>query len=421
MEIIKGTNIHEGLVLGTLFIYGVYKEELYCRDDGYDLIMVANNFSPVETMQFRHFNVNALITTEATPTSHTAILSTTMGWPAISGISIKKEWHGKYAIVDGDSGVLIIDPDTETLQNFYVKYKEKSEVKNELLRDFVDRPTVTKSGVKINLYANISIPSDTLKAKENGAEGVGNFKTEFMYLESDDYPIEEELFQIYSRVAFDMRESKVVIRTFDIGTDKIVPYFELDDEENPALGYRAIRIGLDRPEILKTQLRAILRASAWGNVSIMYPMIVSVDEVLEIKCLLNQVMEDLRQNGVAFNENIEQGIMIETPAAVIMSKELAQIVDFFSIGTNDLIQYTLAADRQNPKLAKVYNPYHPAIIRSIEYVVKNAHEYETWVEISGELGLDLSMIKKFVEINIDALAVSPEKILPLRKAICEMD
>ena len=242
-----------------------------------------------------------------------------------------------------------------------------------------------------------------------------------MYLNSPDYPEEEALFQAYKKIAGQMSGQKVVIRTFDIGTDKTADYFGIGKEENPALGYRAIRIGLDRPEIFKTQLRAIIRAGAYGKVAIMYPMIISVDEVLSIKKLVARTMDELEKEGIPFDRHMEQGIMIETPAAVIMSRELAQIVDFFSIGTNDLIQYTLAADRQNPKLGSIYNPYHPAVLRSIRYVVENAHRAGIWTSVSGELGADSAMTETFIKWGIDALAAPPSKILPLRKKICEMN
>lgn len=421
MEVIKGTKIHDGIFIGTVFMFDEYEHELYEMSKTQPLIMVANNFSPLETMLFRHHNVCALVSTLATSTSHTAILSATMDWPAVSKITIKKEWHGQMAIIDGNSGLFIVNPDLETEKAYFIKYEMEKMEKDKILNEYINQRAVTKSGKSIKIYSNISVPYDAIKSKMNGAEGIGNFKTEFMYLESNDYPTEDELFKIYSEVVSNSPKYKVVIRTFDIGNDKVAPYFMLDKEENPALGYRAIRIGLDRPELQKTQMRAILRASALGNVSIMYPMVVSVDEILKLKQMLNQVMDELKQEDIPFNQNIEQGIMIETPAAVIISDELAKNVDFFSIGTNDLIQYTLATDRQNYKLSKIYNPYHTAITRSIAYVVRNAHKAGIWVEISGELGSDLTKISEFINMGIDALAVSPAKIPRLRKAICEME
>lgn len=306
--------------------------------------------------------------------------------------------------------------------SFYIEKQQKNETKlKNLLLTYSNKIAKTKSGKKIKILANISTVEDIDKVLGYGAEGIGNFKTEFMYLKANDYPTEEELYETYKTIVTRMGDKKVIIRTFDIGTDKIADYFELDKEENPALGYRAIRIGLDRPEVFKTQLKAILRASAVGNVSIMYPMIVSVEEILAIKKLLKESMRELQQNNISFDKNIEQGIMIETPAAVIISNELAQEVDFFSIGTNDLIQYTLAADRQNPKVANVYNPYHSAIIRSIKYVVEEAHKADTWVEISGELGADLSMLNQFIELGVDAIAVSPILIPTIKKTIFELE
>lgn len=421
MKEIYGMTVHDGIAIGRTVVYNLLSDINEISDCDYDIIVLSNNLTPAETVRFGESNVKALVVTEATPTSHTAILSRTMNWPALSNIAINANWNDKVAIVDGYEQKLIIDPNPEVLA-LYSHKKENDQLRiNNLLMSYKGRPAETKSGKRINLLANISTVSDIEKVIMYDAEGIGNFKTEFMYLDSADYPTEDELFQAYKVVVEGMATKKVVIRTFDIGTDKVVDYFELEKEENPALGYRAIRIGLDRPELFKTQLRAILRVSALGNVAIMYPMIVSVEEIIAIKSMVSEVMNEMRMKGIPYNDKIQQGIMIETPAAVIMSYELAQEVDFFSIGTNDLIQYTLAADRQNPKLANVYNPYHPALMRSIEYVVENAHKSNIWVEISGELGGDITQIDKFVEIGVDAIAVSPVKIPTLRKAISELE
>lgn len=421
MEKIAGIKINSGISFGYIQVYELQKDRLKYSEKGKPLIIVSENLTPSETVGFGKINVKALVVTNATTISHTAILSRTMDWPAIAGVKINSGWNNKIAIVDGYNGVIIIGPDENTCQHYHMKQIELEQEKKNLLISYKNKKSVTNSGKEMKLYANIATLADVRDVVANDAEGIGNFKTEFMYLDSLDYPTEEELFQSYKKIAMQMGNKKVVIRTFDIGTDKTVDYFEIEKEENPALGYRAIRIGLDRPEIFETQLRAIIRASAFGKVSLMYPMIVSVDEVLNIKRLVRKTMDELKKEGISFDENMEQGIMIETPAAVIMSYELAQVVDFFSIGTNDLTQYTLAADRQNPKLSNVYDPYHPAIMRSIQYVVDNAHKVGIWVAISGELGADLTMTKQFIEWGIDALAVSPTKILPLRKTICEMN
>lgn len=421
MEKITGIKINDGLAFGTVCIREGPEDAFRFPESDTPPIILSENLTPNETVRFGQMGVKALVVTGATDTSHTAILARTMNWPAVSGIKIDPAWAHKTAIVDGNHATLIIDPDEAARRYYQRKQAEAEEAKNTLLRAYKNKKTVTKSGKEIKLYANISTPSDISDVLANGAEGIGNFKTEFMYLNSPDYPEEEALFQAYKKIAGQMSGQKVVIRTFDIGTDKTADYFGIGKEENPALGYRAIRIGLDRPEIFKTQLRAIIRAGAYGKVAIMYPMIVSVDEVLSIKKLVARTMDELEKEGIPFDRHMEQGIMIETPAAVIMSRELARIVDFFSIGTNDLIQYTLAADRQNPKLGSIYNPYHPAVLRSIRYVVENAHRAGIWTSVSGELGADSAMTETFIKWGIDALAAPPSKILPLRKKICEMN
>ena len=357
----------------------------------------------------------AFVTEHGSTNSHTAILARTMGIPALIGIQIRKEWDGKLAIVDGKEGILYVDPDETTILE-YRKRKEEEEERNRLYQTMKGKETVTQSGQKVHLYANIGNVSDLATVLMNDAEGIGLFRSEFIYLESKDYPTEEEQFQIYKRVAETMAGKKVIIRTLDIGADKQVDYFDLDKEDNPALGFRAIRICLSRPEIFKTQLRALFRASAFGNIAIMYPMITSVEEVEQIKEISAQVKEELRAAGIPIGE-VEEGIMIETPAAAIISDQLAKHVDFFSIGTNDLTQYTLAIDRQNPKLDAFYNPHHEAILRLIRMVAKNAHEAGIWAGICGELGADMELTETFLEMGIDELSVSPGCVLPIRQII----
>ncbi|MCD8091226.1 MAG: phosphoenolpyruvate--protein phosphotransferase [Clostridiales bacterium] len=383
-------------------------------------IIVAEDLAPSETIQLDKDKLLAFVTEFGSANSHTAILARTMNLPALIGVKIDKSWNGKTGIVDGYNGTVIIDPDNETIEE-YKKIQQKDKEKRELLKSLKGKKTVSKSGKTVHLYANIGKPSDLGSVIENDAEGIGLFRSEFLYLDSKDFPTEEEQFSAYKKVAETMAGKKVIIRTLDLGADKQVDYFNLGQEDNPAMGYRAIRICLDRQDIFKTQLRALLRASAFGNISIMYPMIISVDEVRQIKEIISGVMDDLRAEGVKFKENIEQGIMIETPAAVIMSYELAKEVDFFSIGTNDLTQYTLAIDRQNSKLDNINDSHHPAVLRSIKTVVENAHKAGIWAGICGELGADTSLTKTFLEYGVDELSVSPSFVLPVRKAVTEAD
>ena len=420
MERVTGIKIHNGLSFGYIHVYEPQKEQLNYSESQKPLIIASENLTPGETVRFGKISVKALVVTNATSTSHTAILSRTMDWPAITGVKINPKWHNKMAIVDGYNGVVIIEPDEATLRCYQIKQVEEEQKKQQLLNAYKNKRSVTNSGKELKLYANISTPSDIHKVIANDAEGIGNFKTEFMYLDSLDYPTEEELFRAYKKIVTQMGDKRVVIRTFDIGTDKIADYFGLDKEENPALGYRAIRIGLDRPEVFETQLRAIIRASAFGKVSLMYPMIVSVDEVLKIKKLVRKNMDELKKEGIPFDENMEQGIMIETPAAAIISDKLAEMVDFFSIGTNDLTQYTLAIDRQNEKLDEFYNPHHEAILRMIQMVVDNAHKCGKWAGICGELGADATLTEQFVRMGLDELSVAPSMVLKLRKIVREM-
>ncbi len=379
-------------------------------------IIVAEDLAPSETIQMDKDKLLAFVTKLGSSNSHTAILARTMNLPALIGIDIDSKWNGKQAVVDGYSGKLIIDPDKETFEK-YIKIQKDDLEKRELLKELKGKETITKRGKKINLYANIGKPADLSNVIEHDAEGIGLFRSEFLYLDSDDFPTEDEQFSAYKKVAETMGSKKVIIRTLDIGADKQVDYFNFGHEDNPAMGYRAIRICLSQQDIFKTQLRALLRASAFGNISIMYPMIISVDEVKQIKVIVKNVMAELENEKIDFNRDIEQGIMIETPAAVIMSDELAKEVDFFSIGTNDLTQYTLAVDRQNPKLENINDTHHPAVLRSIKTVIENAHKAGIWAGICGELGADTSLTETFISYGIDELSVSPTFILPVRKAV----
>ena len=383
------------------------------------VILVADDLAPSETVQMDKSKLLAFVTEHGSSNSHTAILARTMNIPAIIGIPIKKEWHGHMAIVDGYAGCVIIDPDEEEIAKAKKAVVEEEE-KQKLLKTLKGQKTITKDGKEIHLYANIGSVADTASVLMNDAEGIGLFRSEFLYLESDTYPTEAEQFNAYKTVAENMAGKKVIIRTLDIGADKQVDYFELDKEENPALGYRAIRICLTREEVFKTQLRALLRASAYGNISIMFPMIISVDEVRKIKQILEEVKEELRESGIPFKD-VEIGVMIETPAAVMISEQLAQEVDFFSIGTNDLTQYTLAIDRQNPKLDEFYDAHHPAVLRMIQMTIENGHKGGAWVGICGELGADLELTESFRRMGVDELSVSPTFVLPVRNRIRELD
>lgn len=383
-------------------------------------IVVAEDLAPSETVQMDKSKVLAFVTRFGSSNSHTAILARTMNIPALINIDYGSDIQGKMGIVDGKSGVLIIDPDQETLEKFK-SLKEEEQRQKEMLRDMKDKPTVTKSGREIKLYANIGGLSDVASVLQNDAGGIGLFRSEFVYLEKENYPTEEEQFQVYKTVAQNMAGKKVIIRTLDIGADKQIGYFNMDHEENPAMGYRAIRICLDRPEVFKTQLRALFRASVYGNIAIMYPMIISVKEIHQIKEIVEEVKRELTEQGIPFKADLEQGVMIETPAAVMISDLLAKEVDFFSIGTNDLTQYTLAIDRQNAKLDSIYDAHHEAVLRMIQMVVDNAHKEGIWAGICGELGADMEMTERFVRMGVDELSVSPTFVLPIRKIIRDID
>ena len=384
------------------------------------VIVAADDLVPSETVQLDKSKVLAFATMYGSANSHTAILARTMNIPAVIGLGegLAKEYDGHMAAIDGFTGTIYIDPDEETMKAMTEK-REEDRRQKALLEELKGKENVTLSGQKINVYANIGNLSDVGAVLKNDAGGIGLFRSEFLYLESEDFPTEEQQFQVYKQVAENMAGKKVIIRTLDIGADKQVDYFGLDKEENPALGYRAIRICLTRPEIFKTQLRALYRASAYGQIAIMFPMIISVKEVKQIKAIIEEVKEELREAQIPFREDVELGIMIETPAAVMMSRELAKEVDFFSVGTNDLTQYTLAIDRQNQKLDAFYDPHHPAVLAMIRMAAENAHAEGKWIGICGELGADLELTEEFLAMGLDELSVSPAMVLPLRKKIRE--
>lgn len=383
------------------------------------VIVVAEDLAPSETVQMDKEKLLAFVTRLGSANSHTAILARTMNIPALIEVDIKEEWNGKMAVVDGYTGTFYIDPDEETLKKMQEK-KEEDIKARELLQELKGKEDITVDGKHIKLYANIGGVKDVTSVLANDAAGIGLFRSEFLYLEADNYPDEEAQFQAYKTVAENMAGKKVIVRTLDIGADKQVDYFNLDHEENPAMGYRAIRICLDRRDIFRTQLRALLRASAYGNIGIMYPMIISVDEVKEIKKIVESIKAELTEKGIEYGE-VEQGIMIETPAAVMISDLLAEEVDFFSIGTNDLTQYTLAIDRQNSKLDNIYDSHHPAVLRMIQKTIENGHKAGCWVGICGELGADMTLTETFLKMGIDELSVSPTFVLPIRKLIREMN
>ena len=387
------------------------------------MIVCADDLAPSETISLDKDKVLAFVTAHGSSNSHTAILARNMNIPAVIGVGSKflsEIKDGDFAIVDGFTGEIFVDPDEQTTAELTAKQKADEE-KKRLLQTLKGKENVTKDGKKINIYANIGSVDNIGAVLLNDAGGIGLFRSEFLYLENSDFPTEEQQFHAYKRVLESMAGKKVIIRTLDIGADKQVDYFNLGNEDNPALGYRAIRICLTRPEIFKTQLRALYRASAYGQIAIMFPMIISVKEVKQIKVIIEEVKEELREAQIPFREDVELGIMIETPAAVMMSRELAKEVDFFSVGTNDLTQYTLAIDRQNPKLDKFYDAHHPAVLSMIRMTVENAHKAGIWAGICGELGADTSLTKEFLVMGVDELSVSPGSILPIRKIILETD
>lgn len=385
-------------------------------------IIAADDLAPSETVQLDKNKVLGFVTAKGSASSHTAILARTMNIPAIIGVgnALKEEYNNCDAIIDGYSGIIYIDPDESTIEE--MKEKKETKAKQEqLLQELKGRQNITIDGQYIDIYANIGNKADIGLVLQNDAGGIGLFRSEFIYLESDNYPTEDEQFAVYKDVAEKMGGKKVVIRTLDIGADKQVDYFNMPKEENPAMGLRAIRICLDRVDIFKTQLRALYRASAFGKLAIMFPMIISVSEVRKIKDIIKEVKAELRADNICFDENIELGIMIETPAAAVISDDLAKEVDFFSIGTNDLTQYTLAIDRQNDKLTKLFDPHHKALLRLIKTVVENAHKNGIWVGICGELGADLELTETFLAMGIDELSVSPPCVLGLRDKVLKTD
>lgn len=394
-------------------------EETGAVDADEPKIIVAEDLAPSETVQLDKGKVLSFVTVKGSLNSHTAILARTMAIPALvnASVPLESEIDGRLGIVDGANGTFYVDPDEETLAEMK-KRQEEDLSRKQLLLTLKGKENVTLDGQKVMLYANIGNIKDLATVIQNDAGGIGLFRSEFIYLEKEDFPTEEEQFQIYRQVAQTMAGKRVIIRTLDIGADKQCDYFHMEHEENPALGCRAIRICLTRPEIFKTQLRALFRASAFGKIAIMYPMITSVQEVRKIKEIVEEVKAELTTQGVEFG-NPEQGIMIETPAAAIISDDLAKEVDFFSIGTNDLSQYTMAIDRQNPQLDLFFDPHHPAVLRMISLVVENAHKAGIWAGICGELGADQSLTKEFLAMGVDELSVSPGSILPLRKIILE--
>lgn len=393
-------------------LYGGDNSEVVSREP---VILLAEDLAPSETVQLDKSRVLSFVTRYGSINSHTAILARTMNIPALIGVEYPAEIDGKLGIVDGYTGKLIIDP-AESVLAEYTARKEEDDNKKRLLQELKGKENITLDGKKIDLYANIGSVADVASALANDAGGIGLFRSEFLYLESGDYPTEEAQFMAYKEVAENMAGKKVVIRTLDIGADKQVDYFGMEKEENPALGYRAIRICLDRPEIFKTQLRAIYRASYYGNISIMFPMIISVEEVRRIKEIVAEVKRELTEEGIAYKD-CELGIMIETPAAVMISDLLAEEVDFFSVGTNDLTQYTLAIDRQNPKLDDIYDSHHEAVLRMLQMVVDNGHKGGCWVGICGELGADTGLTETFLKMGFDELSVSPSMILKVREAV----
>ena len=385
-------------------------------------IVAADDLAPSETVQLDKSLILGFITAGGSANSHTAILARTMGIPAIigAGDALQAEMEGKYAIIDGQTGEVVIEPDDAEREHL-LKKQAKEKALKELLDQLKGKPNVTKDGRNVMVYCNIGSPADIDAVLQNDGGGIGLFRSEFLYLQGSDYPTEDEQFEAYKTVAERMGGRRVIIRTLDIGADKQADYFHLDKEENPAMGLRAIRICLTRPEVFRTQLRALYRASAYGKIAIMFPMITSVWEVQEIKRICRNIRAELAEEGVPMADKVELGIMIETPAAVMMSAELAREVDFFSVGTNDLTQYTLAVDRQGVGLDRFFDAHHPAVLRMLRMAAENAHKAGIWIGICGELGADAELIETFLSMGIDELSVSPSAVLPLRSAIRSID
>ena len=382
------------------------------------VLLAADDLAPSETIQLDKSKILGFITAGGSGSSHTAILARTMGIPAIVGVgeALKPEYEGRQAIADGSTGALVIDPDDETRERLLKKREEQQRLQR-LLETLKGQANVTKDGKTIRIYCNIGSPEDVHAVQVNDGGGIGLFRSEFLYLNSSTFPTEDEQFEAYKSVLSDMDGKEVIIRTLDIGADKQIGYFDLPKEDNPAMGMRALRICLTRPEIFRTQLRALFRASAYGKLGIMFPMVTSVWEVREAKKLCEEVKRDLKHEGIPYSEDVQIGIMIETPAAAVISDRLAKEVDFFSIGTNDLTQYTLACDRQNNDLGRFYDPHHPAVLRLIKLVVDNAHKNGIWAGICGELGADLALTETFLAMGLDELSVTLRAVLPLRNAV----
>lgn len=403
-------------------------EQQLCGGPGIDfsnydhVIIAADDLAPSETLQLDTDKILGFVTSGGSTNSHTAILARTLGIAAVvsTGTQLHNDVDNMTAIIDGTTGTVYINPDDETMAAMKQKQKEE-ELRVAALEQVRGVPTVTKDGKKINLYANIGNPGNLPQVLANDAEGIGLFRSEFLYLESSDYPTEDQQFEAYKQAAEALGGKTVVIRTLDIGADKKVDYFQLDPEENPAMGMRAIRICLTRVDLFKTQLRALLRASAYGKIAIMFPMIISVWEVQRCKEILNEVRQELDEKGVTYDKDMEIGIMVETPAAAVMSEELAKEVDFFSIGSNDLTQYTLAIDRQQTKLDAFFDSHHPAVLKLIQMTIENGHKAGIWVGICGELGADLTLTETFLRMGVDELSVSPPSVLPLREKVRSLD
>ena len=391
-------------------------------DSDVPVILASDDLAPSETVQLDKSKILGFVTSGGSGNSHTAILARTMGIPAIIGVgdALSEGLEGKPVIIDGSTGEVSVDPDEVTSERL-LKKQAKERALKALLDQLKGKENVTLDGRKVMVYCNIGSPDDVDAVLQNDGGGIGLFRSEFLYLQNDDYPTEDQQFQAYKTVAERMGGKRVIIRTLDIGADKQADYFKLDKEENPAMGLRAIRICLTRPEVFKTQLRALYRASAYGKIAIMFPMITSVWEVQEIKRICAAVKRELREQEIAFDEEVELGIMIETPSAVMMSDRLAKEVDFFSVGTNDLTQYTLAVDRQGNNLDKFFDSHHPAVLRMLKMAADNAHKAGIWIGICGELGADVSLTETFLALGIDELSVSPASVLPLRSAIRSMD
>ncbi|MCD8300754.1 MAG: phosphoenolpyruvate--protein phosphotransferase [Clostridiales bacterium] len=387
-------------------------------DSDVPVVLAADDLAPSETLQLDKNKILGFVTRGGSGNSHTAILARTMGIPAICGLgdSLNEAYDGREVYIDGETGAVCIEPDEITLATLADKMEKQCQMK-ELLATMVGQEDVTLDGRKMMVYCNIGSPEDVTAVKANDGQGIGLFRSEFLYLAADDYPTEDEQFEAYKAVAEAMDGKRVVIRTLDIGADKQVEYFHLKKEENPAMGVRAIRICLNQPEIFRTQLRALYRASAYGKVAIMFPMITSVWEVKECRRACRSVMDELTDEGIPFNPETEIGIMVETPASVFMAEELAQLVDFFSVGTNDLTQYTLACDRQCNDLGKFFDPEHPAVLRALKMAADAAHKAGIWIGICGELGANVGLLPTFLAIGIDELSVSPSSVLPLRAEI----